>query len=69
MHHVGDINCQTLKKKDSFWNNIPPGKCDPYVYDEGLQLYLNMYDEIKNNELINVELSDEQKEEIKDNGY
>ena len=42
---------------------------DTYVYDEGLQLYLNMYDEIKNNELINVELSDEQKEEIKDNGY
>ena len=30
-HHIGEINCQTLKKKDSFWNNIPPGKCDPYV--------------------------------------
>ena len=30
MHHVGEINCQTLKKKDSFWNNIPPGQCDPY---------------------------------------
>ena len=30
VHHVGEINCQTLKKKDSFWNNIPPGKCDPY---------------------------------------
>ena len=30
VHHVGEINCQTLKKTDSFWNNIPPGKCDPY---------------------------------------
>ena len=30
MHNEGEINCQTLKKKDSFWNNIPPGKCDPY---------------------------------------
>ena len=25
VHHVGEINCQTLKKTDSFWNNIPPG--------------------------------------------
>ena len=31
VHHVGEINCQTLKKTDSFWNNIPPGKCDPYM--------------------------------------
>ena len=31
VHHVGEINCQTLKKTDSFWNNIPPGKCDPYA--------------------------------------
>ena len=31
VHHVGEINCQTLKKTDSFWNNIPPGKCDPYI--------------------------------------
>ena len=31
VHHVGEINCQTLKKTDSFWNNIPPGKFDPYV--------------------------------------
>ena len=30
VHHVGEINCQTLKKTDSFWNNIPPGQCDPY---------------------------------------
>ena len=31
VHHVGEINCQTLKKTDSFWNNIPPGKFDPYA--------------------------------------
>ena len=30
VHHVREIKCQTLKKKDSFWNNIPPGQCDPY---------------------------------------
>ena len=40
-----------------------------YVYDEGLQIYINMYDEITNNELINGEMSDKQKQEIKDNGY
>ena len=34
-----------------------------YVYDEGLQIYINMY------ELINGEMSDKQKQEIKDNGY
>ena len=34
-----------------------------YVYDEGLQIYINMY------ELINGEMSDEQKQEIMDNGY
>ena len=31
-HYIGEINCQTLKKKDSFWNNIPPGNCDPYMH-------------------------------------
>ena len=34
VHHVGEINCQTLKKKDTFWNNIPPGKCDPYRQEQ-----------------------------------
>ena len=31
VHHVGEMLCQTYKKKDTSWKNIPPGKFDPYV--------------------------------------
>ena len=26
------------KKKDSFWNNIPPGQCDPYGFERVMKM-------------------------------